>query len=210
MDHKQVRLISIGIGVVVAIVLIIVGFGLFQNVFTRAEDQAPRDVVVTDKTNNSAKISWVTGIENQGVIEYGTSLNQLNFFAPEAQKTKSHSVDLTLLSPNTTYYYVIRIGDKKYDNGGLAWTFTTNSSAGTAGGVNPTTAVVIQPTAPPVVAASPTPISSVEIPNRTQQQSSLPQSGCTETDCAKIQEKIGKGCTAQDYAKCIVKVTKTP
>ncbi len=187
------KLASIGIGVVIAILLLVMGFKVFSGVFTRAADFEPRDVVVSNIAQNSAKLSWTTGVETQGVVEYGTSPTSLNFFAPEPQKIKTHAVDLTLLSPNTTYYFQIRIGDKKYDNGGVPWTFTTK---GTEKSVVPTTTPLVNPT------AKPTPVQRLEIPV-------TPRAVCDETDCTKIKEKLGKGCTTQDYFKCIKKLTPT-
>jgi hypothetical protein len=138
------------------------------------------------------KISWATGVDTQAVIEYGTSPTALNFFAPEAQKGKNHSVDLTLLSPSSTYYFQVRIGDQKYDNGGVPWTFTTKGTEASQ--------IVPSPT-PTSSANQPTPIQQLRIDDNT--------SGCNETDCAKIKEKLGKGCSTQDYFKCLRSLTPT-
>jgi len=131
------------------------------------------------------------------VVEYGTTPTALNFFAPEPTKTKTHTIDLTLLSPNTTYYFDIRVGDTKYDNGGVPWTFTTK-------GIE---ASVITPSATPTqpfdsAQAKPTPIQRLKISDGTE--------GCTETDCNKIKSKLGKGCSTQDYMKCLRKPTTSP
>lgn len=187
-NQKLTKLASIIIGIIIAILLMVMGFRFVQNILIRAEDIAPRDVVVSDITQNSAKITWVTGRETQAVVEYGTTPTALNFFAPETQKSTSHSVDLTLLSPQTTYYFQIRIGDKKFDNGGVPWSFTTKATA--------TTQPVTLPT-PTSSLLSPTPTSTAKT------------STCNETDCQKIKEKIGKGCTARDYSLCLLKPTPT-
>lgn len=185
---KLTKLASIGIGIVIAILLIVMGFKVFSGVFTRAADFEPRDVVVSNIAENSAKLSWETGVETQGVVEYGTSPTSLNFFAPEAQKIKTHSVDLTLLSPNTTYYFQIRIGDKKYDNGGVPWTFTTKGTQ---------KSVASTPTPSPISTPKPTPVQTLEVPVK-----GVPVPlACNETDCAKIKTKLGNGCTLQDYFK---------
>jgi hypothetical protein len=163
---------------------------------TQAADLEPRDVVVSNIEKNSVKLSWATGADTQGVVEYGTSPTSLNFFAPEAAKEKNHTLDLTLLSPSTTYYFDVRIGDKKYDNGGVPWTFTTKSIEKS----------VTTPTETPVVTQSATttqvtPVQHLKIDDNTS---------CTDTDCAVIKTKLGKGCSTQDYFLCIKKLTPTP
>src|SRR3990167_652642 len=135
MNNPAVKKFSaIVIGIVVFVGLVFLYFSIFG---TRAADFEPRDVVISNIEKNSVRTTWATGTDTQGVVEYGTTPTALNFFAPEAIKCKTHTLDLTLLSPNTTYYFDIRVGDKKYDNGGVPWTFTTK---GAESSVAPTTA----------------------------------------------------------------------
>ncbi|MEK7633866.1 MAG: fibronectin type III domain-containing protein [Patescibacteria group bacterium] len=188
MNNPAIKKISaIVIGLVIFVGLVFLYFTVFG---TRAADFDPRDVVVSNIEKNSARITWATGVDTQGVVEYGTTPTALNFFAPEATKGKTHSLDLTLLSPNTTYYFDIRVGDTKYDNGGVPWTFTTK---GTESSV-PTTPT----SAPTETVSQPTPVQTLEISDGTS---------CNETDCAKIKEKLGKGCSTQDYFLCLKKPT---
>jgi len=191
MEKKQIRIISIVLGTIIGLLIIFFGFRIMQKVFTRAADIAPRDVVVSDISNNSTKITWSTDQEAQGVVEYGTSPTSLNFFAPESKKTKNHTVELTLLSPNSTYYFQIRIGDKKFDNGGVPWTFTTKSTSAQSG-TQPGNTLPTQ---------KPTPISKVVIEQPTTAPTAAPQAECSQTDCDKIKEKLGKGCSMSDYIK---------
>jgi len=192
MNNQQItKIASIVIGVIVAVVIMVMGFRLLSGVFTRASDVEPRDVVISDISQNNAKISWSTGIETQAVIEYGNTPTALNFFAPETQKNKSHSVDLTLLSPNSTYYFQIRIGENKYDNGGVPWTFTTKDI----------TKSQVPTTIPSPTKIQPSPIQTVVIPTTA--------STCTETSCPAIKAKLGQGCNTQDYFKCLRKLTPT-
>lgn len=190
---------AVVIGLILFVLIVILGFQIFG---TRAADVEPRDVVIADISQNSASISWTTGVETQAVIEYGTSPTALNFFAPEATRTKNHKVELTLLSPATTYYFQIRIGDKKYDNGGVPWTFTTKSTQTnqTVPSLTPTEALN-QPT------ASPTPVQVLEVNN--EDQPTPTQAVCNETDCEKIKLNLGRGCTTQDYFRCIRKLSPT-
>lgn len=185
MNTKKV--VTIATATVLSIIVLIMGFSLVQNVFTRAADVQPQDVVVSNVTQNSAKVEWTSGQEAQSVVEYGTSPSSLNFFAPETQKSKNHSVELTLLSPNTSYYFQIRVNDNKFDNGGIPWTFTTK-------GVETTQPAKVST---PTPRALPSPVPTVK-------------ASCTETDCDQIKAKLGKGCTTQEYLKCLRKLTGTP
>ena len=187
---KTIKIASIVVGVILSILVVIVGFNLIQSVFTRASDSEPRDVLVTEKTENSAKITWTTGQETEGVVQYGLSPTSLNSVGqPETQKSLSHSVTLTLLSPATTYYFQISIGGQTFDNGGVPWTFSTldrNQSANTA---SPLISPTVVPTT--VLQATPTPL--------------VTQAVCTEasgTDCEAIKAKLGQGCTTRDYIVC--------
>lgn len=194
-NPKVTKIAAIIIGIIIFIGLMVL---TFQLIGTRAADLEPRDVVVSNIEKNSVKISWATGSDSQAVVEYGTTPTALNFFAPEASKGKTHTLDLTLLSPSTTYYFDIRIGDKKYDNGGVPWTFTTKNtdeSVTPATSPTPTTAVTGSTT-------SPTPIQTLQIPDGSE--------ACTETDCDAIKAKFGKGCSTQDYFKCVRALTPTP
>ncbi len=179
------KILTIIIGLIIFLLLVFFGFRIFG---TRAADTIPQDVVISNIERNSVRINWTTGVDTQGVIEYGTSPTALNFFAPEAEKTKNHSVDLTLLSPSTTYYFVIRIGEKRYDNGGVPWTFTTK-------GISETTPS----------------FDNVISPTRTIQRIRIDTSptSCNETNCDLIKQKLGKGCSTLDYFKCIKKLTPT-
>lgn len=188
---KKILAVVIGIGIFVLLV-----FGYFAIFGTRAADFEPRDVIISNIEKNSVRATWATGVDTQGIVEYGTTPTALNFFAPEATKTKTHTIDLTLLSPNTTYYFDVRIGDTKYDNGGVPWTFTTKGADSSV--ASPT----IAPTKAVSTADQPTPFQQLKISDGTE--------GCAETDCAQIKTKLGKGCSTQDYFKCVRKLTPTP
>jgi hypothetical protein len=219
---KGIGLVKISVGVLAGLVVVVGGFLLVQNVFTKAADATPRDLVINGITPNGAKISWTTDQETQAVVEYGSSPTSLNLFAPENQKNKSHTVELTLLSPATSYYFQIRIGDSKYDNGGVPWTFATRSPgdpgvvvATPSGTITPTQAAV--PSSGPVPTAmlslGPLPTSSLRIkptptvvpyvpPTPTVYLApTLPVYVCGETDCQKICQKIGYTCSTQDWIK---------
>ena len=190
---KLKKYLPIGIGALISVVILVLAFGVLQNFFTRASGEIPQNVVVSELTENQAKITWNTDVETQGLVNYGTSPNTLSFPAPETIRTQQHSVALTLLSPGTTYYFDIQVGDKKYDNGGIPWTFTTKE---------------IQKTQPSTIQTEPTVIEEDE---STPTPTIVEDRTCEETtDCEAIKAKLGKGCTTQDYFKCVKAATPTP
>jgi len=226
---KGLSPIKISIGVMAGLVVVVGGFLLVQNVFTKASDSAPRDLVISGVTNNSAKINWTTDQETQAVIEYGASPTSLNLFAPESQKQKAHTVEVTLLSPGTSYYFQIRIGETKYDNGGVPWTFSTKTNqqynapvATPSGSITPVPSVSAEPTIAPGaptpatgggafgplkssslrVAPTSAPVPTISIPTPTMYLvPTLPVYVCGETDCQKICQKIGSTCSTLDWMR---------
>jgi hypothetical protein len=194
MNSKLIRILSTIIGTVIFIVILVM---VFRIIGSRASNFQPTNVTITDIMENSAKVTWETGDATLGAIKYGTTQNSLNFYAPETNKdlTKNHSVGLTLLSPESTYFFEIQIGDKLYTNAdGSAWSFTTKSKGGGQSTI---------PTAGPTpTAASTTPTVT---PIQTLQISPTPVAGggsaCGSTDCDSIKANLGKGCTVTDLVR---------
>ncbi|MCS7093217.1 MAG: fibronectin type III domain-containing protein [Patescibacteria group bacterium] len=231
------KMAAVFLGLIILGGLIILTFRVFG---TRAADFEPRDVVVSNIEKNSARITWSTGAETQGIIEYGTSPTALNFFAPEPTREKNHSVDLTLLSPGTTYYFIIRINEKRYDNGGVPWSFTTKSAQ--ESNVETGSSLVTPKIDPPGVdsrnnSSTPTPIQRLRIdqnnsennnsqtspgnnsaensqisPTTTPTMASTQQEtqGCPYKKCEDIRANLGKGCSTRDYWQCLLILTATP
>lgn len=182
--HNYRRITAIVLVVLIGIPMLFLGLIAGQGIFAREEDEIPQDVIVTKISKSSATISWSTERKTQGVIEYGISPNVLNFYAPEQSSTKSHSVDLTLLTPSTPYYFIIRVGDKVHDNAGMPWTFTTKSITGED--------------VSDEVRGITTRISDAE---KKQKQMNNKPAVCSAKTCAEVQLQLGKGCTMTDYIK---------
>jgi hypothetical protein len=197
---KKFAPIFIGIGI--SGLLMVFGFKILTGVASRASGIAPvpGSVSVNNIADNSATIVWTTDIDTQCVIEYNSSLAAVasGSFAPEIQKTSKHSVDLTLLAPDTTYYYDISCENKKFDNDGAPFSFKTLATKG-KGTVPSVTAV---PSAAPS-STIPTLIPTV-VPT-------IAGSGtCTATTCADMKNQIGKGCTMQEYLRKCINSSPTP
>ncbi len=190
---KRSKLIAIIIGSVLGLALIIGGFLLMQN-FSRASSEKPIEVNNIDITSTSAKITWKTGNDTVGtIVTYGTSADLANSaIAPaETPQGKEHSAVLTLLTPSTTYYYVLGT-DKEFNNEGAPWSFTTKAANET------TTNLIVSPTLAATSSGSLDSVMPTVVPT-----TSGGVNTCTETNCAAIKAKLGKECSTQEYIKCI-------
>lgn len=173
--------LPIVVGVLLAIPLGFGAFFLFEEAVTRANATAPMNVSVSKITHSTALITWITDQESIGTVEYGTSPKELGTFAPEAAAKTSHIVELSLLKPQTTYYFVIRIGDRVYNDNGVPWKFTTKSEGDL-------------------------PDTSVEVLEERNLRLPTPRNGgsiCPVTDdCAEIRSLLGSGCSTEDFIRC--------
>jgi hypothetical protein len=102
----------------------------------KASACAVQNVQAVQVTTNAAVINWTTQASTQGIVQYGTDPSLLNFSKIEAQEGTTHNVPLAgtadNLTPNTTYFYVIKIKDATCDSTGqtctdkcIPWNFTT-------------------------------------------------------------------------------------
>lgn len=222
---KLTRVTAIVIGVVISLVVIAGGLFTYLQVFSRASNNAPQDVRITAITSQSAIISWSTDADTQGTIEYGTTPAEMGFYAPEASSGTTHRVELTLLQPDTTHYFIIRIGDNVFDNAGVPWSFTTKAVEGEEEATpsaqleeeeaTPEAEITPEeeeeepapeeengsPTLTPRKTAIPTLRSST--PTNTPRPTSI---SCNSTNCDAIAGNLGPGkCSVQDYYKCLYK-----
>lgn len=155
------------------------------NFFTRASSCPAQNVRSEKVSPNASTIVWETGDNSQGRVEYGTNAQSLTFSAPEGTTGKIHNVPLTLLTPNTIYYYLISIGDAKCDSTGqkceggscVPFSFTTSplNLQGADGSLTP---AVTQKTNPTVI--------------RTVTSSSAQPTSTLSLFCRAVQANIGK------------------
>jgi len=151
---KIVGLIFLAVvGLVAAVFL---GQGV-RNFMAKASACPATNVKTAQVTANSAVISWDTQDVSQGRVEYGINTSNLSFSAPEASAGKAHNVPLTLLTPNTLYYYLVTIGNSKCDSSGKACTDNCLPFTFTTSAVNKDQPLITAlPTVPPTRVPSPT------------------------------------------------------
>ncbi len=200
----QKNIKTIGIAILLLVVLgVTIVLGRQANLFlAKASTCSVKDVGADQVTTNNAAIIWATDDMSQGTVEYGTSATNLTFSSPEAQPGKAHNVNLSLLTPNTVYYYLIKIGDKRCDASGqicgascVPWSFTTTAIVPQKELVKP----IESPTpylSPTVVISSPTlAVTATATPKIT----GVSPSG-TSSLCAGVSANIGKTDQSPDWA----------
>ncbi len=107
-----------------------------------APESEPKDVKITNVSDISFTVSWVTDTKTTGFIQYGTSRLALtstaqddrNQLTGDSNLYKTHHVTVRSLRANTTYYFKIGTGNKElYDNSGKPYeTKTVNPIQGSA------------------------------------------------------------------------------
>lgn len=159
-----------GVLVVVVLLLLIAVFGGKQaaTYFARASSCMATKIVSNQVTSNTAVISWETSDVSQGRIDYGTSATNMSFSIPEGSSGKTHNVPLTLLTPNTVYYYLVTIGNSSCDSSGQS------CSGATCVPFSFTTSSVAVQQQPVEVIVSPTPLASPTVSTPTIAVSSVP------------------------------------
>ena len=113
----------------------------------------PKDIRTGNLSDTSATISWITEGATSDFISWGESQGSLNNVEKESetdQKFFTHSITLTGLTPDTTFYYSINSEGTSFDNNGVLWQFTTGSQITVNQNSNPISGSVITSSGQPV------------------------------------------------------------
>ena len=100
------------------------GFGQAQN------DTTPPVIsnINANPTHNTCEITWSTDEPASSVVVYGTSSSNLDKQKVSSGYTTSHSVTLTGLTPETTYYYRVKSADQSGNQSNSdVYSFTTSA-----------------------------------------------------------------------------------
>jgi hypothetical protein len=87
----------------------------------------PKDLRVSNLTGSAATLTWITEAQTTDFVSFGETKNVSSVIneSDDGQKFFTHSVTLTGLMAETTYYYKINSNGTNFDNNGIPWQFTT-------------------------------------------------------------------------------------
>jgi len=114
------------------------------NLFLRAApEQTPAQIKITNVTDSSLTVSWLTSEATTGFVKYGTE-NSLTFTANDDrdqisgknEEFPTHHITIKNLNPATTYFFKIGSGGKLFDNNGQPYQAKTAPAIKTAPPVN--------------------------------------------------------------------------
>lgn len=94
--------------------------------------KTPKDIRVTNVTNTSFTVSWITDGQSEGLVKWGETSSALNRTANEvadAGPKLTHAVTVNGLTAGKTYYFLINSGGIDINNEGVPWSVSTESSA---------------------------------------------------------------------------------
>ena len=81
----------------------------------------PKNVSVTEVTTSSFTVEWETPAEAIGMVKYGTTADDLTFFALDEKgniSTQTHRVKVQNLKPKTGYFFEIVSGQLRFNDNG--------------------------------------------------------------------------------------------
>ena len=159
-------------------------------------------ISVAQVSANSAVVAWESENETQGRVEYGVNAGNLTFSTPEGSAGKKHNVPLTLLTPNTVYYYLITIGKNRCDSTGqsctdscVPFTFTTSTASPPGQIVSTNTPA---PTKAPTSAVTPTKAAGAAA--TAKPTIPVPTSGLSAF-CSLVKNNVGKNSKDPNWSK---------
>lgn len=144
LQKKRIKLPTL-IAIIVLLVGASVGIFLVQSetgFLPRATPEfAPKDLTVTNVTENSFTISWVTAEKAVGFLKYGQEAGSIKTIANDDRDTltgsnanyTTHHITVRGLEPETAYFFKVASGGEGqyYDNNGQPYQVTTAPALGT-------------------------------------------------------------------------------
>ena len=118
-----------------------------------AASQTPKQVRITNLTENGFSVSWITDQPTAGLVKYGTEASSIkqtmmddrDQLSGEAGSFEIHHVTLKNLVPQSKYYFKLESGGKQFDNNGKPFEETTGAVLGTPPAADPVYGTVLTP-----------------------------------------------------------------
>lgn len=122
---------------IIAIIILVLGVASGVFLVQRAKffetpaspEETPQQVRITNISNDSFTLSWVTSRATPGFVSYGKSISSLDLVAQQGTLLPNtslvHSVLVSNLTQNTTYFFKIGSGNNLFDNSGQPYQITT-------------------------------------------------------------------------------------
>ncbi|MGD9129327.1 MAG: fibronectin type III domain-containing protein [Candidatus Woesebacteria bacterium] len=133
------------LGLAVLVVALIVGAVFLKDgpgVFAprAAPETTPKEIRVTNVTDNSFTVSFFTDSKTVGFIKYGDSASLSSQASDDRDQLSGsvgefnlHHITVKSLKPNTTYYFNLgTVSNATFDNNGSPFTITTAAQPGTS------------------------------------------------------------------------------
>lgn len=110
-------------------VALVVVLGLFGASTAWARGGPTISSIITGPSQTTVTVKWTTDIAADSKLEYDTTPTGFTFSKRNSTLVRSHSVTMTGLSPNTTYYYHVVSGASGSYATSTTATFTTTSAS---------------------------------------------------------------------------------
>jgi hypothetical protein len=133
-SYKALAIVILFIAVLIPVTV----YGVMRVLELRTQagpTENPKNIEVTNITDTQVTISWITSSNDTvGFIKYGKDekVEKRAFDIRDSEEKNDsylvHSVDVKNLEPETSYYYLIVVGGKEYDNEGQLYTFETGET----------------------------------------------------------------------------------
>lgn len=159
MQKRIPTLLGLGflvIGLIVGVVFIGRGSGIFAPRAT--PETTPKQVHISNITDTTFTVSFLTDSATTGVVEYGTTENDLESVAQDdraavsanATALQTHHITARGLTAGTTYYFLIKTGSGSlFDNNGSVFSVMTAKKAGTPVAAKTIYGTVLSPSGAP-------------------------------------------------------------
>lgn len=135
------------VGLLLLVIALVAGTIFFQDglgVFSprATPETTPKKVRVTNVTDSTFTVSFITDEPTAGFVKYGTDPNKTDKtqgderdqLSGTVKEYQTHHINVTGLQPNSTYHYVIGTGKGAvFDNEGKAFSVTTARRAASPG-----------------------------------------------------------------------------